>query len=152
MKILNQKAATIFAIILLFASLVMFSVPNNAQAVDTSKPFSGPMPSGLTANVTAKSYAALSVRPDPVGLNQYVLINFWVAPAPAANRMFLDLTVTITKPDGDVEVIKKNSYPADGTAYIDYKVDQVGEWKFKMEFPGTYMPAGRYLNGELIDS
>ncbi len=150
MKILNQKVATIFAIFLLFASVLLISVPNNAQAVDTTKPFSGALPSGVTANYTAKSYAALSVRPDPVGVDQYILINFWVAPAPAANREFLDLTVTITKPDGDVEVIKKNSYPADGTAYIDYKVDQVGEWKFKMEFPGTYLPAGRYLNGEII--
>ena len=128
----------------------MISAPNNAQAVDTSKPFSGPMPSGLTANVTAKSYAALSFRPNPVGVDQQVLINFWVAPAPAANRKFLDLTLTITKPDGDTEVIKKDSYPDDGTTYIEYVVDQVGEWKFQFDFPGTYFPAGRYLRGELI--
>jgi outer membrane protein assembly factor BamB len=152
MELLNKKIATMFAIILLFASLLLISAPNNAGAVDTSKPFSGALPSGVTANVTAKSYAALSVRPNPVGVNQHILINFWVAPAPAANRMFLDLTVTITKPDGTTEVIKKNSYPADGTAYIDYQVNQVGEWKFKMDFPGTYLPAGRYLNGELIAS
>ncbi len=150
MKILNQKITTTFVAILLFASILLISTPNNANAVDTSQPFSGSMPSGVTANYTAKSYAALSFRPNPVGVNQQILINFWVAPAPGANRMFLDLTLTITKPDGTTETIKKNSYPADGTAYVEYTVDQVGEWKLKMEFPGTYMPAGRYLNGEVI--
>ncbi len=150
MKILNQKIATIFAIALLFASIVLISAPNLVQAVDTSRPFSGALPSGVTANYTVKTYAALSVRPDPVGVNQQILINYWVAPAPAAQRKYLDLTLTITKPDGTTEVIKKDSYANDGTAYVDYKVTQTGEYTFKMEFPGTYFPPGRYLNGDFI--
>jgi len=82
MKILNQKIATIFAIVLLFASLLVFSVPKQAAAADASQPFSGPLPDGVTADVTADSIAALSFRPNPIGLGQTFLVNFWVAPAP----------------------------------------------------------------------
>jgi outer membrane protein assembly factor BamB len=152
MKILNKKAISIIAIVLLMSSIIMIAKPGVSAAVDTTKPFSGPMPSGLTANVTAKSTAYLSFRPNPVGLNQPFIVNIWVTPAPGAQRKFLDLTVTITKPDGTQEIIKEDSYPDDGTAWFEYVADQVGTWKLKFDFPGTYMPAGRYSAGNMVTS
>jgi hypothetical protein len=52
--------------------------------------------------------------------------------------------VTLTKPDGTKEVITLNSYPADGTGWFEYVVDQIGMWKIKFEFLGGYFPAGNY--------
>jgi outer membrane protein assembly factor BamB len=152
MKILNKKATSIIAIVFLMSSIILIAKPSFSSAVDTTKPFSGAMPSGLTANVTAKSTAYLSFRPNPVGLNQPFIVNMWVTPAPGAQRKFLDLTVTITKPDGSVEVIKEDSYPDDGTAWFEYVADQIGEWKLKFDFPGTYLPAGRYSAGNMVTS
>lgn len=138
---------TIF-VLLASSILIVASIPQ-ASAVDTSKPFSGAMPSGLIANVTAKSTAFLSFRPNPVGVGQAVLVNMWVTPAPGAARKFLDLTVTITAPDGTEDVIKKDSYPDDGTAWFEFAPDQIGTYTLKFDFPGTYMPAGRYISGVL---
>ncbi len=151
MKIINKKATTIIAIVFLMSSILVIANPI-VSAVDTTKPFSGAMPSGLTANVTAKSTAYLSFRPNPIGLDQQFIVNIWVTPAPGAQRKFLDLTVTITKPDGSQDVIKKDSYPDDGTAWFEYTADQVGTWKLKFDFPGTYLPAGRYLAGNMVTS
>ena len=62
----------------------------------------------------------------------------------------LDYQVTITRPDGTTDVLKMNSYIADGTAWFEYVPNQIGQWKFKFDFPGTYFPAGRYLDGNII--
>jgi len=134
----------------MLASSMLTLNNQTVSAADASQPFSGSMPSGLTPDVTAKSTAYLSFRPSPVGVGQAVLVNMWICPAPGAARKFLDLTVTITAPDGTKDVVKKDSYQDDGTAYFEFNPDQVGEYKLKFEFPGTYMPAGRYIAGSLV--
>jgi len=45
-----------------------------------------------------------------------------------------------------------NSYVADGTAWFEWVADELGVWKFKLEFPGVYYPAGRYLDGYIINA
>jgi hypothetical protein len=45
-----------------------------------------------------------------------------------------------------------NSYVADGTAWFEYVADQLGTWTFKLDFPGVYFPAGRYLDGYIINA
>jgi hypothetical protein len=61
--------------------------------------------------------------------------------------------VTITKPDDEVETVGPiNSYQGDTTAWFQYPVDQVGEWKFKFEAAGNYFPAGWYYNGIVYPS
>lgn len=149
---LNKKITAGLAIFLFLASsLAIYGMPE-VSAVDTTQPFSGTMPSGFTANVTAKSTAYLSFRPNPVGVHQTVLVNMWVTPAPGAARKFLDLTITITSPDGSKDVIKKDSYPDDGTAWFEFAPDQIGTYTLKFDFPGTFMPAGRYISGSLVSA
>jgi hypothetical protein len=75
-----------------------------------------------------------------------ILINLWVTPAIHVSRYFNDFKLTITDPDGEKEEFKIDSYRADGTAWMEYVVDKVGEWKLQFEFPGAYFPPGNYTS------
>jgi PQQ-like domain len=103
-----------------------------------------PLPAGVTPDLTLDTNPALSFRPNPVGVGQTILVNMWLHPPVHVSRYLADYTVKITKPDGTTETIVMDSYRADTTAWFEYIVNQIGEWKLKFEFPGGYYPAGNY--------
>jgi outer membrane protein assembly factor BamB len=146
------KLTSTIVIVLLMASVALMAMPVQPVKAQLSatQPVSGPLPAGVTVNATVPAKAYLSFRPNPVGLGQPILVNIWTMPAPVAGRMQLDYKVTITKPDETKDVLVMNSYPDDGTQWFEYVVDQVGTWKLKFEFPGTYFPAGRYSKGYIV--
>jgi hypothetical protein len=139
-----------FAIILLLTSTCIMLNPVKVEAQTTytnlkdGGSIPGPMQSGVTADVEVETRAFLSFTPNPIGLNQELLVNLWLNPALHVSRYFKDYTVTITAPDGSTDVIKIDSYRADCTAWFPYKVNQTGTWSFKFDFPGGYFPAGNY--------
>ena len=144
--------ATVIAIAILLSSVAFIAnTPVQAQAqLAAQQPVSGPLPAGVTANTTVPTFACLSFRPNPVGVNQVFMVNLWTTTSPGANRFHQDYTVTITKPDGTKNTIVMDSFVADGTAWFEYVADQLGEWKLKFDFPGEYYPAGRYYNGYIV--
>jgi hypothetical protein len=137
---------------------MLIAMPAKAQETahggnPTTGTWSTTVPSGATVSYTINPHPYLSFSPNPVGVNQEILVNMWTTPPSAENKYLAGYKVTITKPDGTQDVIGPlNSYVADGTAWFTYYVDQVGEWKLKFSFPGEYFPAGRYLNGEIVTS
>jgi hypothetical protein len=148
----TRKITTTIMLILLMTSIALFTnKPANAQS-GISQPVTGALPSGITPAAIANVRAFLSFRPNPVGVDQAILINLWTSVAPGAGRMHHDYTLTITKPDGTKEVQKFDTYPNDGTAWSEYVVDQVGTWKFKFDFLGTYFPAGYYIDGYIVNA
>ncbi|HLN46125.1 MAG TPA: PQQ-binding-like beta-propeller repeat protein [Candidatus Sulfotelmatobacter sp.] len=145
----NRAKAIVIILTLLMTFLALISTETvNAQvpATNTQEGGStpGPLPAGVTADVTIHTVPYLSFRPNPVGVNQPILVNLWVTPSLHVSKYLKDYTVTFIKPDGTTDVIKVNSYRADATAWFEYPVDQVGTWKVKFEFPGGYFPAGNY--------
>ncbi len=115
----------------------------NGYSGPTTKPSNAP-----TNTLDVQTFPYLSVTPNPTGINQYVLLNFWLTPPPSAARYFVGFTITITKPDGTTDTLGPyNSYIADGTSWAQYTVDQVGNYTYKFDFPGEYFPAGYYNNG-----
>lgn len=147
----NILKAIFFISILLISMLSLLMQNNSVEGqLAPTQPSSGKLPTGVTVDFTVKTVPYISVRPSTVGLSQQILVNTWIIPAPNNQRAFTDLKITITKPDSTQDIITMDSYPADGTAWFEYVVDQVGEWKFKFDFPGMYFPAGRYLAGEII--
>ena len=126
--------------------------PHGGTTIGNGSGISGPLQSGVVPDFTVNTVSYISVRPTVVGLNQIFLVNLFPVPAPNANRNFPNLTVTITKPDATQQIINMNSYVADGTAWFEYVADQLGTWKFKLDFPGVYFPAGRYLDGYIINA
>ncbi len=108
---------------------------------------SGPLPTGVVPDVQIQTWALISCRPSPVGIGQPVLVNLETQPAPGVDRLHQGYTVVMTKPDGTTETKKLESYPDDGTIWYEFVPDQIGQYKLKFEFLGTYFPAGRYLDG-----
>ena len=145
----TRKSYSIFVILLLIASLTMML---NTIPLAKAQQTTGPLPSGVTPDFRVETTAYMSIRPSVVGLGQTFIVNLFPIPAPNANREFKNLKVTITKPDESIDIITLDSYVADGTAWFEYIADQVGDWTFYHELPGQYFPAGRYSNGEIVDS
>ncbi len=102
------------------------------------------LPAGVTPDVELKVDPYLSFRPNPVGVNQPILVNMWSVPGPCFTRYFTDYKVTLSKPDGTQEVILVDSYFADSTAWFEFTPNQVGTWTLKFDVPGQYFPPGNY--------
>ncbi|UCC57941.1 MAG: PQQ-binding-like beta-propeller repeat protein [Candidatus Bathyarchaeum sp.] len=148
----KAKLTATIAIVLLLVSafVVMINVPVQAQLAE-DQPVSGSLPSGVTPSEYIDVVAYLSFRPNPVGVNQWILINIWVTPPLNVERNHQNYTVIITDPDGNEDVISGiKSYDADATAWFEWPVDQVGTWTLQFIFEGEYYPAGNYLNGYVV--
>jgi outer membrane protein assembly factor BamB len=149
---IQRKVATTTILVLLMASVTLMAMPVQAQA-PTINYTGGPLPAGVTPDVTLDTIPYLSISPNPIGLNQPLLVNVWVQPATQVNRAHTGYSVTFTKPDGTTATIgPMNSYCGDATAWFEYVVDQVGTWKVKFSFAGDYYPAGYYYNGIVYPS
>ena len=105
------------------------------------------MKSGDSANGTFDSQIWISARPAVVGQGQSVLINAWVTPAANAGRKVLGYHITITKPDGTTDQYTMNSERDTGATWLEYVPTQVGQYKYKIDYPGTFFPAGIYNDG-----
>jgi hypothetical protein len=87
----------------------------------------------------------MSLRPNPIGVGQSLLVNVWVSPGTYHAFYMANFKVDIKKPDGSTETVGPfDSYQGDATAWFEYVPDQPGTWQFKYTFPGTYIPAGQY--------
>jgi hypothetical protein len=144
MKLQKNLAKVAVITLVLIASLVAFNANVSVKAQSVIPPIIG-LPSGVTPTITLDSIAYMSIRPNPIGLNQPLLFNLWLEPPTHYSRYLAGLTVDITKPNGDKETFgPMTTYQGDSTAWFEYTVDQVGTWKFKFNFPGNY-----YANGTL---
>ena len=139
MQISRKTGKTIVIVVISLMISVMLFANVSAPLVQAAEvSVGGPMPAGVIANVTVPTVAYLSFRPNPVGLNQPILVNFWLVPAVTASRVVRDYSITFVKPDGTKDVIKMDGEPATTANWFEYVVDQVGDWKIKLDFPGTY--------------
>lgn len=151
-KSLKQKTTATIILILMMTSTVLMTnslISVNAQ-IAAEQPASGPLKTGVTVDNTVNTLAFISVRPNLVGVGQTFLVNLWLSPSTHVERFHPGYQVTITKPDGNKDVVTMDSYCADASAWFEYKADQVGEWKIKFEFLGTHFPAGQYYNGYIV--
>ncbi len=149
MKFLSKTVISLSILLLLITSALPTFVPVNAQATQTTytnlqEGGSIALPSGVTPDNTEETRAFLSFSPTLIGKGQTLLVNVWLNPALHVSRYFTDYQIIFTKPDGTTDTVTKDSYRADTTAYIEYPVDQVGDWKIQFVFPGGYFPAGNY--------
>ncbi len=150
------KATATIIIFLTLASIVLITIPVEAQTtipvgVTPTNLQSGTsiaLPTGVTPDVTLETLAHISFTPNPVGVGQKILINIWFQPPTHVSRALGNLQLVITKPDGTKDAIGPlTTYRGDGTAWLEYTVDQVGTWKLRFDFPGGYFPAGNYSTG-----
>jgi hypothetical protein len=138
-------------VVLLMASdmLVLVSVqPVAAQTGTAAKqPYTGPIKAGDVADGTFDTQTWISARPKIVGEGQTVLVNVWSTPASNAGRKLMGYHITITKPDGTMDEFTQNSERDTAATWLEYTPDQIGEYKYKVDFPGTFCPPGIYNDG-----
>ncbi len=153
----SKVAATIIMVLLTTSAALMLSQSSikSAQAQLSTTQQTISVPAGATPEITYDTRAYLSLRPNPIGVGQDVLINTWINPCLHTVRYLLsDITgcykLTITKPDGTTQVVTMRSTFSEASSWHTFVPDVVGEWKIKFEFLGTYFPAGRWLNGYLV--
>jgi hypothetical protein len=149
----NTKTVALIVTILLLASAMLMVRP--VQPVEAQLSQTQPtveIPSGVTPDSTLETVACLSFRPRPVGIGQPILVNAWISTLTLYRHLsFRDsFRVTITQPDGTVDVKTLSTYPADGTTWFEYIVDHVGIWKIKFDFLGNYFPTGQYSEGYIV--
>jgi outer membrane protein assembly factor BamB len=104
------------------------------------------LPDGVTPDYTIETKAYLSFSPNPIGVGQLLLVNVWTSPGMYHAFYMQGYEVTIEKPDGTTETVSGDSYMADSTAWFNYIPDQTGTYRFKFTNPGTYIPAGSYVD------
>lgn len=145
-----KTKATIITLVILMASMVLITnapLQPAQAALSAIQPYSGPLKAGNVANGTFNTDTWISIRPRVVGIHQTILVNVWSTPASNAQRKLLGYHITITKPDGTTDEFTLDSETDTAATWMEYVPDQLGSYKYKVDFPGTFCPAGVYNNG-----
>ncbi len=99
---------------------------------------------------TVQTGAYLAVAPNPVGVNQQVLMTFWVEPSQPVYSVFHGYTVKITRPDGKSETLGPfTSLGQQTLQHASYVPKSVGNYSIQFTYPGekfsstndTYLPS-----------
>jgi hypothetical protein len=160
MKIKTLKNMRIVLSMMLFAVLMMSCFASvSAQTtsggkVDTSgsppdSGYVGPttVPANEKADYVVYPQAFLSVSPNPIGVNQELLVNVWITFPSGEGKYMSHYSVIITDPDGQTQEVRLVSYVADGTSWFAYTPYKTGTYQFQFFFAGEYSPEGYYMDG-----
>lgn len=152
----NKLIATIAIFLLITSAFILVTSPLLAQddgdhgGAGQGPGGSIPLPDGVTPDFEVDTHAFLSFRPNPVGVNQEILVNFWLEPPIHVARYHSTYNVIITDPTGTETTVTISSYRGDSTGWFPYIVNQIGTWSIEFVFPGSYFPAGNYTVPEGI--
>jgi hypothetical protein len=144
MTVLKSKTMAIFiALFLMFAMAASLIVIPLTSAHDP--PWSIP------------TYSFCSVAPNPVGVGQYVNVNFWVnLPPPTASAQYGDrwknMVVYVTGPDGHTTSIGTFTSDATGGTHTTYTPNVAGNYTFQMKFGGEYLAGENLAPGQTNDN
>jgi len=107
---------------------------------------------GATYNY--QTFAYLAIRPNPCGVGQSLLINFWITPPmPQPGIIAHGYTVEITHPDGTKEKLGPfDSIQADTSMWTEWTPKETGEYKIKVIYPGETVPAGTPYQSTTVGS
>ena len=109
----------------------------------------------VNAATNVKTYAFLSLNPNPIALGEYTVVNSWLQPIPpTGNDVFHGFMITITKPDGTTETRGPLTSSPIGSQYFEYTPTMVGSYTFKLSYPGEHFANGtfNYLPSESPES
>jgi len=122
----TKKISTIALILLLTMSVIVITLPAvTAQEV-----------------LRKKTYAIMGATPNPIGINQQVLLHFGIThQMTSAQYGWEDITVTVSKPDGSTETLgpfRTDSTGGTGTLFVP---SMVGTYSLQSHFPEQANPA-----------
>jgi len=110
--------------------------------------------SALTPTASAADYPTwlfLTVQPDPIGIGQDANVVYWLDKAPPTasgprGDRWQGWTLEITDPDGAKKTMKLAESDAAGSGIIKFVPDKLGNYTFKMYFPGQNITQGSAIN------
>jgi len=118
-KVNKNKIVVAIALFLMLAPLVMTILPlSTAQITET-----------------VNTVAYLSFIPNPIGVDQVLLVNAYVVPSCPSPLHLYGYEIDITSPDGDTETFTVDPGRSDNTAYLTYTPTQVGTYTLKLRVP-----------------
>jgi hypothetical protein len=150
MKKMSKKTFfSIALVVVMIASTVLIAAPiQPAQAaLAPVQPYAGPLKSGDVPTGTFDTDVWISIKPSLIGKGQAALVNVWATPASNAQRRLIGYHITITKPDGTTDEYTMNSERDTAATWKEYTPTMLGVYKYKVDFPGCFLPAGYYNNG-----
>ena len=141
MKTLKNKTSTAAITLLLILSITATSIA-----------FQTPVKAATTFNY--ETFAYLSIRPNPIGVDQTLLINFWITPPmPFPGILAHGYLIEIEHPDGTKETLGPfTSIQADTSMWTEWTPKTVGTYKIKCIYPGETVPPGTPYQGTGITS
>ena len=97
------------------------------------------------------TYLFLTVQPNPIGVGQEANVVYWMDKAPPTasgprGDRWQGWVMEITAPDDDTETINLAASDAAGSGIIKYTPAQVGNYTFKVTFPGQNITQGSAIN------
>jgi hypothetical protein len=117
----SKIAATTFLVILLTTTVLMITV--KAQPP------------------TQKTYAFIDAIPNPVGKGEEVLLRYGILqPLGSVEYGWKDISITIVKPNEDVETIEDLTTDSTGGGFYIYTPDQAGTYQIMTHFPEQTNP------------
>jgi hypothetical protein len=132
-KLNSRKAIQTFASFALIMILTLssaFAITGNLANVHAQNEFINP------------TYAFIAAEPNPVGVNQNVLVNVWLAdPTPTSagghgGDMYSNFTVTVTAPDGTIQTEGPFTASNEASAYFWFTPTQTGNYNLVFNYPG----------------
>jgi outer membrane protein assembly factor BamB len=121
---IKQKNGYKFSTIILVALLAISSVLTVLPIISAQEP------------PTKKTYAYIGAAPNPVQVNQPVLFHVGIsAQAANVNMGWEGLSITVTRPDGEVETITDIRTDSTGGTSRQYTPTMVGEYTVQSHYP-----------------
>ncbi len=87
------------------------------------------------------TFAYISASPNPIGVRQPAVLVFWLDKVPPTaagigGERWVNLAVSVTKPDGSKETLGPYVSDPVGNGYVQYTPEQIGTYSFTFNFPG----------------
>jgi outer membrane protein assembly factor BamB len=100
------------------------------------------LPAVYAAEIQTTAY--ISVSPNPIGVNQSLLVNVWLVPSIPTLQYYHGYVVKFTKPDGTIDTIGpfNSEFGGTGANSFTYVPDKVGTWYYQFSYPGGDVIAG----------
>ena len=97
------------------------------------------------------TYLFVTAQPDPIGVGQTANVVYWMDKAPPTasgprGDRWQNWKMEITSPDGDTETLNLVASDAAGSGLIKYTPTQIGNYTFKVTFPGQNITQGSAIN------
>lgn len=95
-----------------------------------------------TAQESFPTFPYIGALPNPVGVNQMVLLHVGITfPTPSAQYGWHGLSVTIQRPDGEIDTISNINTDSTGGTGATYTPTMTGIYRLQTHFPEQTMPA-----------